>query len=65
MALPFAPLQESWYVLSELIAGVVSEPLSAFAPLHPLDAVHDVTFVEVHVNVVDPPGVTPGGDALS
>ncbi len=44
--------------------GVVSDPLSALEPLQPPDAVQVVTFAEVHVRVVVPPGATPRGDAL-
>ena len=37
----------------------------AFAPLQPPDAVHDVAFVELHVNVLLPPLLTVVGEAVS
>src|SRR5262245_52755157 len=61
---PLGPVQVIWYVWSLSIGGVISVPDKAFVPLHAPDAVQAVTFDADHVNVVVPPGATPGGDAL-
>jgi hypothetical protein len=41
------------------------EPDSSLLPVHAPDALHAVTFRVDHVNVVVPPGATPGGDAVN
>lgn len=48
-----------------MIAPVASDPDNALLPLHPFEAAHDVTLLDVQSSVVVPPGATPGGDALS
>jgi hypothetical protein len=51
--------------LSDVSAGVVSDPVSAFDPVQPPDAVQLATFVAFQLRVVVPPGATPGGDAVN
>jgi hypothetical protein len=46
-------------------APVVSEPARLLAPLQPPEAVQDVAFVEVQVNVVVPPTAMLVGFAVS
>ena len=43
---------------------VLCEPLAAFAPLHPPEAVQEVALVEFHVSVEAPPLLTVVGAAL-
>ena len=44
---------------------VLNVPLVALAPLQPPEAVHEVAFVELHVNVEAAPLATDVGFALS
>jgi hypothetical protein len=45
-------------------APVLCEPLAAFVPVQPPDAVHDVALVELHVSVDEPPLTTAEGFAV-
>ncbi len=55
VAVPPAPVHASVKVVVVASAPVDVEPLSARAPLHPPEAVHDVASVDDHVRVVLPP----------
>ena len=49
---PPGPEQVSTYVIDVVAVGwTISLPLSAFEPLQPFDAVHEVAFVDVHASV--------------
>jgi hypothetical protein len=60
---PPAPVQTRVNVVALASAAVLSLPAVALAPLQPPDAVHDVAFAEVQVNVLLPPLATLVGDA--
>jgi hypothetical protein len=64
-AVPPAPLQLSVKLPTVVSGPVLWLPLVAFAPLHPPDAVHDVTLLELHVSVLLAPLATTSGEADS
>ena len=61
--MPPAPVQLSVKDVLAFNAPVLCVPEVALLPLQPPDAVHDVAFVELHVNVLLPPLLTVVGDA--
>lgn len=67
VAVTFPPKPEQFKTYVVVAIGcTTSDPESDFDPLHPFDAVQDVVFVDVHVNVevaVPAPGVTDVGFA--
>jgi hypothetical protein len=60
-AVPPAPVQLSVYAALAFNAPVLSLPETAFAPLHPPEAVHAVAFVLDQVNVPEAPALTAAG----
>jgi hypothetical protein len=62
---PPAPVQVSAYLVDALSTFVLCEPLVAWLPLHPPEAVHDVALVDDQLNVDRPPLATVLGDAAS
>jgi len=62
-AVPPAPVQLSVKDVLAFNAPVPCVPAVALLPLQPPDAVHDVAFVEFHVNVLLPPLLMVVGDA--
>jgi len=58
---PPVPVQLSVKVVAVVSAPVLSVPAVVLLPLQPPEAVHDVAFVEVHVNVLLPPLATVVG----
>jgi len=60
---PPAPVQLSVNEVVALNAPVPWLPETAFVPLQPPDAVHDVALVDDHVKVLLPPLATEVGDA--
>ena len=62
---PADPIQVSENVVSAIRAPVPLEPLVVNAPLHPPEALQEVAFVELHVNVDSLPPAIADGDALS
>jgi hypothetical protein len=61
MLLPPGPLQINVYEVVAPTAPVVCEPLTPSEPVQPPEAVHDVAWVELHVNVELPPGAITEG----
>lgn len=62
---PPVPVQLKVYTVVALRAPVDLDPLIAWAPLHPPDAVHAVAFAELQVRVDALPLVTLAGLALN
>ena len=62
---PPTPVQVSVYLVDAPSTPVLCEPLVAWLPLHPPEAVHDVALVDDQVNVDRPPLATVLGDAVS
>jgi hypothetical protein len=62
---PPAPVHISEYVVLAVKAPVLWVPLTAFAPVQPPEAVHDVEFVELQVSVEDAPPAIGLGLAVS
>ena len=62
---PPVPVQLKVNVVALVSAAVLSLPAVALVPLQPPDPVHDVAFVDDHVNVLLPPLATEVGDADS
>lgn len=62
---PPGPVQVSEKLVFAVSAPVLDVPLVDWVPLQPPDAVHDVAFVELHVNVDAAPLLTVVWDALS
>jgi hypothetical protein len=63
-ALAPLPLQVNVYVVSAVSAPVEAVPLTAFAPLHPPEALHEVALLEDQVRVEPAPLATVLGLAL-
>ena len=64
VALPPVPVQVSVYVVPAVNALVETDPLNAWAPLHPPDAMQDVALAAVQVRVDACPLATVLGFAL-
>jgi hypothetical protein len=64
-AVPPVPLQLKVNVVAFDSAGVLALPAVAFVPVQPPEALHDVAFDDVQVNVLVPPLATLVGDADS
>ena len=62
---PPVPVHVKEYELGIVSAPVLCAPLVPFVPLQPLEAVHEVAFVEPQVNVEAPPLATVVGLAVS
>ena len=65
LLVPPAPPQLNEYEVVAVRAPVLNVPLVAFVPLQPPEAVHEVAFVELHVNVEVPPLATTVGFATN
>ena len=63
--MPPVPVQLNVNVVALVSAAVLWLPAVALLPLHPPDPVHDVAFVDDHINVLLPPLATEVGDADS
>jgi hypothetical protein len=65
LLVPPVPVQINEYEVVVVSAPVLNVPLVALVPLQPPEAVHEVAFVELHVNVEAAPLATEVGAALS
>jgi hypothetical protein len=65
LLVPPAPVQLNEYDVLAVRAPVLWLPLVALAPLQPPEAVHEVAWVELQVNVETPPLATETGFAVS
>jgi hypothetical protein len=62
---PPVPVHVNVYDVLAESGPMLCVPLVALAPLHPPEAVHEVAFVELHVNVELPPFAIDAGFAVS
>jgi hypothetical protein len=62
---PPMPVHVKEYELCIVSAPVLCAPLVPFVPLQPLEAVHEVVFVELQFSVEEPPLATVAGFAVS
>jgi hypothetical protein len=63
LLVPPAPLQVKENVVLLVSAPVLTEPLGAWAPLHPPEPVQVVALLELQVNIALPPAATATTDA--